>query len=112
TGGGCGPRTAAFSPAIAAPRLAPAGRGLVTGLASGDWPECSSQSGPRVCCAGVGHTAFAAADICRVAQSADAASRPVKNCQWASQKWPACMEGAPQYPSITAANTMTSAPEL
>ena len=83
--------TAAFNSAIAAPRLAPGGRGLVTGSASGDWPECSSQSGPRARWAGAGHTAFAAADICRVAQSAEAASRPVRDCFRASQKWPSWM---------------------
>jgi len=55
---------------------------------SGDWPECSSQSGPSACSAGVGHSGRAAAGSFSVAQSAAAASRPMLGWRWASQKCP------------------------
>jgi len=55
---------------------------------SGDWPECSSQSGPSACSAGVGHSGRAAAGSFSVAQSAAAASRPMLGWLWASRKCP------------------------
>ena len=79
---GCWCLTAAPSAAISLPRVP----GGTAAWNSGDWPECSSQSGPIACSPGVGHSGRAAAGSFSVAQSAAAASRPMLGCLWASQK--------------------------
>ena len=67
TRSGCWCSTAEVSWSIRALRLAPGGIGAVR---SGDWPECSSQSGPFACAAGDGHSGRTAGGSFSVAQSA------------------------------------------
>ena len=83
---GCWCTTALLMSPIRAP-LVPGGTCVAY---SGDSAHrCSSPSGPSACCwAGVGHSGRACAGSFSVAQSAAAASRPVRVCCRASQKCP------------------------
>ena len=82
---GCWLLIAEVSSEVSLPPFSPAG---IARGASGEYLECSSQSGPFACSAGVGQSGRTAGGRVSVAQSAAPTTRPTVVCPRASRKCP------------------------